>query len=221
MSVRNLRVMYRNADADDIREGKLAYSRYNQVMRNFADHYGNTLEQTTAAFCALSPNNDYYGNLRSLASVLQGVQQGTPLQSITVSTYKHCRDRAHGYASGAVSFVGTVKGLKIRSFYFNIIDPSDAQHVTIDGHMKAAYVAQRLTMKQALIRGPVEYREIVAAAKRLAKSEGLIPNQLQAIIWFARKRTERVKYDPQLDMFQNDTSDKWRTLVAVKDALPY
>lgn len=220
MSGRNLRHMYGLADEDDLREGKLAYERYNAVMREFADVYDAPLDRTLAAFCALSPNNDYYGNLRSLASVLHGVRHGVPCDRITVSTYKHCRDRAYLYVTGERCFLSTAKGPKIRAFYHNILDPTDTAHVTIDGHMKAAYEGRAMTMKEAIVRTKGEYQRISDAAKRLARREGLIPNQLQATIWFARKRTERVKYNAQLGLF-DDPSDKWGTLVRANEAPPY
>lgn len=220
MTGRNIRRIYAQADEDDIREGKLAYWRYHGVIKAFADEYDAPVDRALAAFCALSPNNDYFGNLRSLASVLQGVRDGIPCDRVTVSTYKHCRDRAYSYVTGETSFLGKSKGLKIRSFYHNILDPDDRRHVTIDGHMKAAYEGRNMTMKEAIIRTKGEYFRIADATKRLARNEGLIPNQLQAIVWFARKRTQRVKYNPQLNLF-GDPSDKWGTVVHVDQAPPY
>ena len=220
MTGRNLRHMYEQADADDVREGKLAYERYNAVMREFADAYDAPLDRTLAAFCALSPNNDYFGNLRSLASVLDGVRRGVPCDLVTVSTYKHCRDRAYSYVTGDACFLSTSKGPKIRAFYHNILDPYDRRYVTIDGHMKAAYEGRAMTMKEAIVRTKGEYDRISNAAKCLARSEGLIPCQLQAIIWFARKRTQRVKYNAQLRLF-GDPSDVWGTVVRVNEAPPY
>jgi hypothetical protein len=220
MTGRNLRAMYNEADADDIREGKLAYWRYNGVIREFADTYNAPLDRALAAFCALSPNNDYYGNLRSMASVLYAVQHDIPCDEVTVSTYKHCRDRAYSYVTGETSFLGKSKGPKIRAFYHNILDPDDCRYVTIDGHMKAAYEGVDMTMKEAIVRTKGEYKRISDATMRLAKLEGLVPNQLQATIWFARKRTRRIKYNAQLGLFDNP-SDKWGTVVRASDALPY
>lgn len=220
MSGRNLRRMYDLADEDDRREGRLAYWRYNAVMREFADVYDAPLDRTLAAFCALSPNNDYYGNLRSMASVLWAVQHDIPCDRVTVSTYNHCRDRAYSYVTGETSFLGKSKGPKIRAFYHNILDPDDRTHVTIDGHMKAAYEGVDMTMKEAIVRTKGEYKRIRDATMRLARLEGLVPNQLQATIWFARKRTRNIKYNPQLGLF-DDPSDKWGTIVRAADALPY
>ena len=152
--------------------------------------------------------------------MLQAVQQGTPCDRVTVSTYKHCRDRAYLYVTGERCFLGTSKGPKIRAFYHNILDPDGSEYVTIDGHMKAAYEGRDMTMKEAIVRTKGEYKRISDATKRLAGLEGLLPNQLQAVIWFTRKRTRRIKYDGQLKLF-GDPTDVWGTVIRAQDAPPY
>lgn len=220
MSLANLQTLFSKADADDRAEGELAYARYNLVMRMFADHYGVPVDRATAAFVALSPNNDYFGNLRSLASVLEGIRAGTPVQDITVSTYKHCRDRAYAYATGQEPFDVPTRGLKTLSFYHNILDPSHRGYVTVDGHMVCAYHGKHQTMKDAKVRGRQHYEMIRLATCELAHDAGLIPNQAQAIIWFARKRIFNVKYDPQLNLF-GSADDRWNTVVLPTEARPY
>ena len=66
----NLRALFDQATPDDVAAGGCAYDKYNTVMQRFADFYGFGLVPVTEAFVALSPNNDYHGNLRSLAAVL-------------------------------------------------------------------------------------------------------------------------------------------------------
>lgn len=214
MSQDNLRALLNKADAIDMREGISAYRTYHQVIENFAMAYGNKFEPTLAAFCALSPQNDYYGNLRSLASVLHAVQHNLPISGVVVSTYNHCRDRAYAYLTGASSFLGSVKGLKIRSFYANILDPEDPVPVTIDGHMVCAWKGINVPMKSASVRPP-EYLTIAQGLRELAADIDILPNQLQAVLWFARKRLERIKFDPQLKLFGDDIR------ILPTDALPY
>lgn len=216
---RHLRKMYEQADDIDRAEGRLAYQRYHEVIRMFADEYSAPFDRTLAAFVALSPNNDYFSNLRSLASVLQEWQKQGSEVNATVSTYNHCRRRAWGYLTGEMRFLDVVKGPKIRAFYHNILDPDCRKHVTVDGHMVCAYRGVDLIMKDATVRR-AEYRRIENSCKRLARELDLIPNQLQAIIWFARKRTRHIKYEPQLDMFR-DTGDVWRTIITPEEARPY
>lgn len=140
-------------------------------------------------------------------------------EAITISTYGHCRDRAHSYLLGASDFVKTARGPKIRAFYFNILDPLDRAHVTIDGHMVAAYRANTGTMKENIVRKR-EYEEVARACKRLASYMNLIPNQLQATIWFARKRILNIKFDPQLDLFAG-VDNAWKTVVDINSIKPY
>lgn len=219
MTYDNLKRIYEQADATDRREGKLAYERYHYLLWDIAVKYDFPFERVVAAFAALSPNNDYWGNLRSLVSVLHGINEGIPCEAITISTYGHCRDRAHAYLLGASDFVKTVRGPKIRAFYFNILDPLDRAHVTIDGHMVAAYRANTGTMKENIVRKR-EYEEVARACKRLASYMNLIPNQLQATIWFARKRILNIKFDPQLDLFAG-VDNAWKTVVDINSIKPY
>lgn len=219
MSYANLKAVLEKADPTDRAEGQLAYSRYNTLLQEIADYYGFGVEQTIAAFAALSPNNDYLGNLRSLVSLLVGINAHCDCNDITVSTYKACRNRAYAYATNRVSFTDTVRGSKIRAFYFNILNPQDRRFVTIDGHMAAAYRANNGTMKENLVKRG-EYSRIADTVKRLARREGLIPNQVQATIWFTRKRLLNIKYDAQLDLF-DAPDNKWKTLISVSDIKPY
>ena len=211
--------MWQRSDEIDRREGALAYSRYHALLSAIAGHYDFEFEPTVAAFAALSPNNDYRGNLRSLVSVLAGVRRGRSADEITVSTYKACRNRAYGYAVKEVSFRDTVRGPKIRAFYFNILDPQDRRHVTLDGHMVAAYRNNYGTMKENLIK-PKDYDRVARTVKRLASREKLIPNQLQATIWFTRKRLLNVIYDAQGDLFRA-VDDQWQTMMRVDTIRPY
>jgi hypothetical protein len=74
-------------------------------------------------------------------------------------------------------------GPKTRAFYYNIVTPNDHRHVTIDGHMYGIYVGKRIVMKGvALLKFP--YHEVEQTFKQIARKHHMIPNQLQAILWF-------------------------------------
>lgn len=218
----NLKHLWDQRDEVDHKEGLLAYRRYRTVMRMFAKHYGFPISDVTSAFVALSPNSDYHGNLRSLASVLDGVRHGVPTELITVSTYNACRDRAVSYVNKAVSFRKTVKGPKISAFRDNILRPNTSRLVTVDGHMIAAWHGQELTMKDAarLLKSKAQYMEISDAISELATGEGVAPCQAQAILWLARKRILNVKHESNLDLFWGK-DDERRTLCSPEDFKPY
>ena len=99
----------------------------------------------------------------------------------------------------------------------NLMCPDDPGFVTIDGHMSCAWQGKNLTMKEAVVKTERGYREIANATKFLANVAGILPNQFQATVWFARKRTAKVKYDPQLDLF----GDPCGICYEVNDLVPY
>lgn len=219
--VRNLVAMYNQADETDRREGLLAYERYNIVLKGIARAYNFEFENTVAAFVQLSPNNDYYGNLRSLVSVMRGIREGVPLDRITVSTYKTARDRAYRHLAHDAEFPGESRGPKIIAFYHNIVDPKDPQYVTIDGHMVACWAGlNRATMKESLV-SAADYRVIESDLKELAAALGLVPCQLQATLWFARKRVLQIRYNGQFKLFDQDWTDQWGTVVLPENIIPF
>lgn len=210
--------MYELADDIDRREGRLAYQRYHQLLSEIAARYQRPMLRVTAAFVALSPNSDYKGNLRSLVSCLHGLETGTAPDRIVVSTYKHCRDRALRYLCGYSDFLFEVKGPKTRSFFMNIMCPWNPDYVTVDGHIYAAWSGRNLTMKEAKM-GRKVYASIAKDVQRLAGEQGMLPCQMQATLWFTRKRVSGVLSVDQLSLFAAD--DQWGTLLRVQDIKPY
>lgn len=210
--------MYKLADRVDRDEGSIAYIRYSTLMLEIANHYNADYLDVTAAFVAMSPNSDYMGNLRSLITMLNCVRDGQSLDKIKVSTFRHARNRAYKYLIGAENFWTTTKGPKIRNFFKNITEPGNADYVTIDGHIVAAWKGKNLTMKQAIIK-PTLYRIIADDVKEFAQELRILPNQLQATLWFARKRLYAIKV-PHADLFL-PRNDQWRIMHRVSQIRPY
>jgi hypothetical protein len=221
MSVDNLRKTLALADSIDYREGRLSYIRYHRLMSSIASYYGFTLGEATAVFCSLSPNNNYMGNLRSMVSVLKGINEGIEPDLIIVSTYNECKNRAIRFLEGTnfeKHYRGRSTGKKILSFYLNIINPLDPHPVTIDGHAYSIYEGKRMTMKQA-VRTKFSYNEIADAYRTLAKETGLIPNQLQGILWLTWKRIHNVVFKRQLNLMNQ--SDQWGLTLNPEQIKPF
>lgn len=198
----------------------VAYERYHMVMRRLAGKYGYSMAEVCAVFCSLSPNNDYWSNLRSTVSVLLGINEVRPDEDIVVSTYTHCKIRALAYARGLKDFAVETKGPKILNFYHNILEPRSQRWVTIDGHMVAIWRDDKTaTMRESLVR-PSYYKVIAENVKEFAFRNFMLPNQMQATLWFVRKRLQNVVYDPQLDMLA-EAGDAWKTARDVDTIKPY
>ncbi len=215
---KNLEAMLNQSDSIDQLEGQVAYTRYRAVMQSLSVEYRYSIGVTIAAFVSLSPNSDYLGNLRSVVSVMKGLREGIARDKIVVSTYNHCKFRAIQYLNGERDFLQETKGPKIINFYHNVLDPSDCRWVTIDGHMVAAARGEALTMKEALCTAR-EYREIANAIKRIAFRRFYLPNQIQAQLWFTRKRLFKIRFEPQQSLFH--MGNQWKTLVDTSQLMPY
>lgn len=215
----NVAKWFAKADQTDIEEGVRAYANYRLVMEGFAGRFGFPLDLTTAAFVALSPNTDYLSNLRSLVSVLDGLNRGVDCNNIVVSTYNHNRDRAISYLTGVDQFDTPKRGRKIRSFYRNIINPETSKEVTVDGHMVAIWRDEKLTMKEATVSNR-QYDVIEKDIASLAKRNKLRPCEMQAVLWFTRKRVLQIKFDGQLGLF-DQADDRWGTRRLAEELKPY
>lgn len=216
--VKNILALLDRADAADIGEGRVAYYRYNEVMRGISELYATPLDRVTACFAALSPNNDYVKNLRSAVTLIKGYREGASFESLPVSTYRHCAVRAWGYLDG-VDFLGTVKGKKIRAFYQNILNPLDPYPVTIDGHAVNAWANERRNLKDVAT-ARFDYEEVAGDFRTVARRLGLQAHQTQAIAWFAWKRINRILYQGQLELW-GDASDLWKTLRSPEEIKPF
>lgn len=217
----NLTKWYGLVTNQDRAEGVQAYMRYHSIMWSLSEEYDVHIERVCAAFVSLSPNSDYMSNLRSLVSVLDGMREGRDITEVQVATYRHCLERAWAYANGHRLFELETKGPKVMSFYHNILDPQDRAWVTVDGHMYALWLDKRLTMKEAAFSSKKTYAEIRDTVIAMADLLGVVPCQLQATLWFARKRILGVKSKAnQSDLFRSP-DDAHGSALKVSEIKPY
>lgn len=217
---RNIRKAWSCVSEGDLEMGLRAYPAYRETLRGMADFYGTPFVATVEAFVALSPNNDYHGNLRSLASLLRAWHEGRGSDWI-ISTYNGCGTRAWSYLTGEVSFLDTVKGRKITAFRHNILYPETSRLVTVDGHMVAIGHGKKLNMKQAnfALREGNTYDDVQATILGLRRKAKLPIPAIQATLWTWRKRTQRIRFDGQIDMFTGTTN--WDGVIPPDKILPY
>jgi len=199
----NLARVLDKADAIDRESGIFSYQKYNLIMGRIAEKFGYSIETVTAVFVSLSPNNDYMNNLRSAVTLIDGHSKKISKYRLSVSAFNHCKERAWNFLEGA-NFLEETKGPKIKSFYQNIVDPTNPEPVTVDGHIVSAWHGKHIGMKAAAV-GNFPYKEIAADIRALAALMRLVPCQVQGIIWFTWKRINKVVYNSNLDLF----GDHW------------
>jgi hypothetical protein len=217
-NLKNILRVFRIADEIDLREGLVAFENYNRTMRRIATHYDYGMGQVVGAFCALSPSNDWEGNLRSLVSCIEGHRSGVPAERVTVTTYPAAKLRAFRCLNDEDFLKVTKAGKKTRSFYENICFPERDKVITIDGHMYCVWAGKRMTLKEVAWTH-FDYDGVAKDFRKVAKMLGVRANQVQAVCWFAWKRIQNILYTPQLHLFR--AGDQWGLLRDPEDIKPF
>ena len=183
----------------DIIAGRAAYPKYNRIMCRIADKCQTTPKIASAVFAALSPNNDYHGNLRDAFNLLQARAQGREIHEFKVSTYGQNKRKAWMIAHGADP-LDLIRAKKTRNFFQNVSDPSDRRPVTIDGHMINIWRGYRTNLV-GLRSQPSLYDEVATGVRELADGLDFVPCELQAILWMTWRRIHGIRTSQQIEFW--------------------
>jgi hypothetical protein len=216
MSAETLYRTYEKSDPVERVEAMQSYERYRKICGAIAERHGFSLEIACGVFSALSPNNEYHGNIRDLETVLVNERAGNGPDSYRVATYGNNKRKASEIARGT-PVAECIRALKTWNFFNNVYDPSDPNYVTVDGHMYWCWRGHAGTVKGLRgqsrtttgLRGTPTlgralYGEIAGDIKGLALALGIVPCQLQAILWVTWKRLHKRAYDFQTTFFPKD-----------------
>jgi len=146
-----------------------------------------------AVFAILSPNNHENTNYIALQRCLE-IWMGKLPESAKVPAYGTNKRKAlavlRAYSTTRIQepeshdVSDMITGRKVRSFYFNTIWPNIGINITIDGHMKSAWLGRRVRLKhQEANVSPALYREISRAICELADKYETPAPGFQAGLW--------------------------------------
>ena len=190
------------ATAHDYTIGLDAFPKYNRIMARLAEYCHTSPKIAAAVFSALSPNNDYHGNLRDANTLLTAAHRGQTLADFTVSTYGQNKRKAWRIAHGEDP-LELIVAKKTRSFFLNIHNPNDPFPVTVDGHMVNVWRCKRESLVG--LRFPHRlYDEIANGVRELAEQNKLVPCQVQSIVWMTWRRLHGIKTTTQTEFWDAD-----------------
>jgi hypothetical protein len=201
MSIENLRLIFNQATKADLVDGRGSYRRYNKIMRMMGGNHGYSHRIAAAVFCALSPNNDYNGNLRDARNLLKNHRAGRSIEDFKVSTYGNNKRKAWALAGGADP-LSLILAPKTRSFYLNVCDPTDPEPVTVDGHIHNCWSGKRMSLVGLRTLG--NYDEVAAAVRLLAFENKMVPCEMQGVLWFTWKRIHSILNSGQTTFWHDD-----------------
>ena len=200
MSLENLKRTFDQATPFDVTAGRAAYRKYNRIMHKLAEKCQATPRTAAAAvFAALSPNNDYHGNLRDAHNLLLACHRRLRLDEFKVSTYGHNKLKAWCIANGADP-LELIRAKKTRNFFKNVSDPADKDPVTVDGHMINVWRGRRESLVGLKSTGAL-YDQVADGIRGLADSVNFIPCELQAVLWLTWRRLHGIHTSRQLELW--------------------
>ncbi len=88
-------------------------------MAGLANQCGTTTRIASAVFSALSPNNDYHGNLSDAHALLDAKRKSLTIDDFTVHTYGQNKRKAWRIAHGEEP-LDLIVANKTRNFFLNI-----------------------------------------------------------------------------------------------------
>lgn len=194
--------MLEQASAHEVASGLASYAKYNRIVTAIAAKTGHTPRIGAAVFSALSPNNDYHGNLRDIHTLLSAAKAGLGLNDFSVCTYGPNKRKAWRIAHGEDP-MELIVAKKTRSFFLNIDDPTNPEPVTIDGHMYNVWRSKRENLVGLRWRHKA-YDEIAEGVRELAAEFKWVPCQMQGVLWQTWRRIHHIKPTTQLTFWDED-----------------
>lgn len=174
------------ASEDEISLGSSWYHHAHQYALALADKHDTDLAVAAGVISALSPGTSWERNLVDASNLFE---QGN---GATVSSYGRNKIKALALIDGTLTpdRAFTEQGYKTLQFWRNILSPDVAGPVTIDRHCTRAALGSEMKADQALqwSRHPRKYERIQSAYQAAADRVGLLPHQLQAIVWLVFRR---------------------------------
>ena len=170
------------------------YSRANRFCSRLAVTFGTDKARVIAVMAALSPGTHWDRNKQETRAMLEEWrgQRTTGLFPYTTYPANVKKARAILAATDRACYLDLVKpipasGHKIGAFYRNILDPKDAEPVTIDRHAIAICLGHAPGDGEQQLTG-YRYRCYTAAYRKVAAERGMVPSEVQAITWAAYRR---------------------------------
>jgi hypothetical protein len=193
--------VYKQSTIGERREGIWYWLQTRDRLEQVAMKNGISLRKVTGVFAALSPNNDEDGNYLDLKAMVDWYLAGGRDDLPKIRSYPLNREKAKKILLGRDP-IDILKGNKVRSYYLNCFGPVDPEPVCIDGHMVSVWLGRRILLrsKEATIT-TTRYNMVAEDIRFAAKSEGILPNQMQAICWLTWKRINNIKWNPQMRLW--------------------
>jgi hypothetical protein len=175
----NLVKLFLSIDESAKAEGLAWYATAHKFCVQVSVKYEVPLNKVCAIMSALSPATNYEQNKKDTENFIR-LQKGI-INAYKCTTYGQNVAKAKSIFesdSDPLTFFSVKTGPKTYNFYLNVLDPKGETAVTIDRHAYAI-----ATGKEYKGLAKAQYEKIARQYTLAAKKLGLLPLELQAILW--------------------------------------
>lgn len=177
--MRNLVKLYIDADKSGINW----YVEANLFARKVAEQYNKPLKTVCAVISALSPATNWEQNKADTIGLISGKK------GYKCVTYGKNVDKARRILRTNEALFSPKTGAKTYNFFYNIWQPESPEFVCIDRH---AYLIATSDIYTGLT--PKQYNVIADHYKKAASKLGILPSQLQAILWTDYRLKQNISF---------------------------
>lgn len=181
--IEHLEEVFVQSTSSDYKEGLNWYPTANKYAETFSEKFKKPIEVCAGLISVLSPQKEWFANLKMTEDFLES--KGIVCKHTTTQATKaysiYC---LNGKTSKNIEDITRIlNGRKTTNFFHNILTPLNVNFITLDAHMGAITLGQKIFTKK-------EYLDVSGIMKVEALKLGLVPSQYQAILWKTWKRVK-------------------------------
>ena len=168
----------------DKQEGLDWYVLGYEFCKKLSEKYSQPLPVVCAIVSALSPATNWEQNKKDAVRLLESNEKGLSSKSFT--TYGQNVRKAHAILEDKLDPLNAFSmktGPKTYNFFHNLLNPYDSDYVTVDRHAYTIAVGANNGRISPLL-----YKKISDGYRRAAGKAGILPNQLQAVLWVTHRK---------------------------------
>lgn len=164
------------------KKGKGWYNSAHKAAKSLSRKYKIPLYKISGVISALSPRNKWLTNVKDTETLLEAYMNKQALEDFKVSTFNRNKEKAWKLLSlnSEQEVEALLNGKKTQNFFWNIYQPKNPHHVTLDTHMYGVVHNERVISKSFTNK---KYEEVKQHFIEFALARNLTPNVVQAICW--------------------------------------
>jgi len=177
--MKNLVKLYIEADKSGINW----YVDANLFARKVAEQYDKPLKTVCAVISALSPSTNWEQNKADTIGLISGKK------GYKCGTYGRNVAKAREILRTNEPLFSPKTGAKTYNFFYNIWQPENPDYICVDRHAYTIATDEIYTKLHL-----AKYNKVANHYRKAAKKLGVLPNQLQAVLWTSYRVKENIQF---------------------------